>query len=237
MTNIFSRLRQNSIEVSQIRGTFCPRIIDNDILSSAASLQEITQSKEAQSDTVIGYFFFDFNDMEKQSSKKAIRSLLFQFALQQQNRLQTLEELYQRYENGQQQPAEEAVRSLLKDAIACTGHKYIILDALDECANREDFLIFIRELVQSQRKGLRIMITSRREKDIQEQLGSIANYDINIQSAIVNEDIRIYVRNRLATDSKLKKWPATVQEDIVATLMKKADGMYVLYRKSLYSVC
>ena len=59
------------------------------------------------------------------------------------------------------------------------------------------------------------MITSRREKDIEEQLGSIANYNINIQSAIVDEDIRIYVRDRLATDGKLKKWPEKVQEDII----------------------
>ncbi len=52
----------------------------------------------------------------------------------------------------------------------------------------------------------------------------------------MDEDIRIYVRNRLATDSKLKKWPGKVQEDIVAVLMEKADGMYVRYLKALYPV-
>lgn len=181
---------------------------------------------------MVSYFFFDFNDTEKQSSKKAIRSLLFRITLQQRNRLQILEQLYQKCGNGQQQPAEDVIRSLLKDAVACTGHKYIILDALDECADREDFIAFIRELVHPKHEGLRIMITSRREKDIEEQLGSIVNYDINIQSAIVDEDIRIYVRNRLATDSKLKKWPGKVQEDIVAVLMEKADGMYVHYLKA-----
>ncbi len=185
---------------------------------------------------MVSYFYFDFNDMEKQSSKKAIRSLLFQFTLQQQNRLQILEYLYQRCGNGQQQPAEDVIRSLLKDAVVYTGDKYIILDALDEYTNPEDFIIFIRELVHSQQEGLRVMITSRREKDIEEQLGSIANYNINIQSAIIDEDIRIYVRNRLATDSKLKKWPGKVQEDIVAVLIEKADGMYVRYLKALYPV-
>ena len=177
------------------------------------------------------YFYFDFNDIEKQSSKKAIRSLLFQFTLQQQNRLQILEQLYQKYENGQQQPAEDVIRALLKDALSCTEYKYIILDALDECADREVFVTFIRDLVNSQQEGLRVMITSRREKDIGEQLGDIANYNIDIQSAIVDEDIRVYVRDRLATDSKLKKWPAKVQEDIITVMMKKADGMYVWYLK------
>ena len=180
---------------------------------------------------MVSYFYFDFNDVEKQSSGKAIRSLLFQFSLQQQNRVQILERLYDRCHNGQQQPAEDVIRSLLKDAVACTGHKYIMLDALDECVNREDFMVFIRELVHSQQEGLRTMITSRRERDIEEQLGSVANYDISIQSAIVDEDIAMYVRNCLATDRKLKKWPATVQEDIIALLMEKAGGMYVRYLK------
>ncbi|KAL8784419.1 MAG: hypothetical protein Q9195_009047 [Heterodermia aff. obscurata] len=193
---------------------------------SAASLEEILRSKEVQPDTVVSYFYFDFNDVEKQSSPKAIRSLLFQFSLQQQNRLQILEDLYRRCQNGQQQPAEDVIRSLLKDAVACTGYKYIILDALDECVEREDFMLFIRDLVPSHQKGLRIMITSRRERDIEEHLGSIANFAIGIQSAIVDEDIGVYVRNRLATDSKLKKWPAKVQEDIVAILMEKSDGMF-----------
>ena len=182
---------------------------------------------------MVSYFFFDFNDAEKQSSEKAIRSLLFQFTLQQQKRLQILEDLYQRCGKGQQQPAEHVMRSLLKDAIACTGSKYIILDALDECTNREDFMVFIDELIHSQPEGLRIMITSRREKDIEEQLGSIADHDINIQSAIVDEDIRIYVHNRLATDKKFKKWPEKVQEGIVAVLMKKADGMYAREIKAI----
>lgn len=164
--------------------------------------------------------------MEKQFSKKAIRSLLFQLTLQQQNRLQILEQLYQKCENGQQQPAEAVIQSLLMDAIACTGHKYIILDAMDECANREDFLIFIDKMVTLQQPGLHIMITSRREKDIEERIKVLANYNINIQSAIVDEDIRVYIHDRLVTDSKLKNWPNPVQNEIVATMMKKADGMY-----------
>ena len=128
---------------------------------------------------MVGFFYFDFNEMEKQSSKKAIRSLLFQLA-HQQGRLQTLEQLYQKCGNGQQQPGEDAIRPLLKDIIARTGHKYIIFDALDKYADREDFITFISNLVDLQIEYLHIIITSRREKDIEDQLGPIADYKINI---------------------------------------------------------
>jgi hypothetical protein len=46
--------------------------------------------------------------------------------------------------------------------------KYIVLDALDECTDREDLLTFICDLTNSKIDGLRIMATSRRERDIEE---------------------------------------------------------------------
>lgn len=134
--------------------------------------------------------------------------------------------MYQKCQYGQQQPAEAMIRSLLKDAVSCTEQKYIMLDAMDECADREDFLSFIHELVNLHQQGLHIMITSRREKDIEEQLAFLVTYNINIQSAVVDEDIRVYVHDRLATDNKLKKWPKAVQKEIMTVMMKKADGMY-----------
>ena len=113
-------------------------------------------------------------------------------------------------------------------------HKYIILDALDECADREDLMTFVGKLVESHMESLHIMITSRREKDIEDQLGSLADYKINIQSAIVDEDIRVYVHDRLATDIKLRKWSKDVQSTIITALMGKAGGMYVYRLIALY---
>jgi ankyrin repeat domain-containing protein 50 len=174
----------------------------------------------------MGYFYFDFNDREKRSARKAVRSILFQFALQQHDRLHVLEQLYQKCGNGQQQPAEDEIRSLLRDAIAGIENKYIFLDALDECTDREDLLTFLHELINSKQQGLRVLATSRREKDIEDRLSSIAYHNINIQSAVVDEDIRVYVRGRLATDINFKKWPPAVQEEITTTMMEKAGGMY-----------
>jgi hypothetical protein len=71
--------------------------------------------EESQSDTMFGYFYLDFNDVEKQSSRKAVRSLLFQFAQQARNGLQNVEQLYQKCGSGHQQPAEDVIRSLLRD--------------------------------------------------------------------------------------------------------------------------
>ena len=81
--------------------------------------------------------------------------------------------------------------------------------------------------VSSLTETLRILITSRRERDIEDLLSTVTDYNINIKSAIVDRDIYIYVLDRLAMDSRLKKWPLAVQEEITVTLMEKAGGMCV----------
>ena len=49
-----------------------------------------------------------------------------------------------------------------------------------------------------------------------------------LQRAVVDEDIRKYVRNRISVDKRLKKWQnSEVQAEIEVALMNKAHGMYV----------
>ncbi|EXJ68500.1 uncharacterized protein A1O5_08293 [Cladophialophora psammophila CBS 110553] len=199
---------------------------------SAASLHHILQHKEP--DTIVSYFYFDFNDIEKQSSNKAIRSLLFQIATQATDIAHELELLYGRCSHGQQQPAEDVIHSLFRKVMDTPREKYIVLDALDECTDREGLLTFLRELIASKPRDLRVLATSRRERDIDDELSPVADYNINIlQSAVVDEDIRVYIRDRMATDKGLKKWPDPVQTEITTALMEKADGMF---RKTLSSL-
>jgi hypothetical protein len=207
-------------------------------MNSAASLHHILQHKESYPNRIVSYFYFDFNDAEKQSSRKAIRSLLFQFAQQGSDVVEKLERLYQTCRNGQQQPAEDVFPLMLREAIAHPGEKYIVLDALDECTDREGLLTFLRELVGSKPRDLRVLATSRREKDIEDELSSVADHNINIQSTIVDADIRVYIRDRMATDTKLRKWPDSVQNEIMIALMEKAGGMYVdsILRNYIYGV-
>jgi hypothetical protein len=134
--------------------------------------------------------------------------------------------MYRKCGSEQQQSVEDAIHALLQDMMDQIECKYVILDALDECSDREELLRFVCRLADSKPKGLLIMATSCRERGIEEQLRPIADHNINIQSAIVDEDIRVYVRHRPVTDSKLKKWPPAVQDEITSVMMEKADGMY-----------
>ena len=154
-----------------------------------------------------------------------VRSILYQLSQQKSKTQHILQSLYQRCGNGQQQPGCTNVRELLRESLAVPTPVYIILDALDECADREDLLDFLSSFVQLKLAGVRILATSRRERDIEERLLPSTAYNINIQSAVVDEDIRLYIKARLATDAKLKKWSDSVRIEILDALIKKANGM------------
>jgi hypothetical protein len=81
-----------------------------------------------------------------------------------------------------------------------------------------------------QLESLHIIVTSRKERDIESSLESLVDTCniMPLQSAVVDEDIRKYVRHRISVDKKLKKWRSgEIQAEIEIALMRGAHGMYV----------
>ena len=117
----------------------------------------------------------------------------------------------------------------LRQMMVTLDDTYIILDSLDECTERSELLTNLKQIISWKDANLHILVTSRRERDIEEALTPLIEPEepISIQSAVVNADIRVYVQDRLQNDPKLKRWTNTpnVQQEIVSTLMSKADGM------------
>jgi hypothetical protein len=102
---------------------------------------------------------------------------------------------------------------------------FIILDALDECKEREELLGLLENFIDWEVESLHVLATSRRERDIEEALEPLVTGQVCIQSALVNADIYIHICERLQNDLKLRKWPANVQTEIEKTLMDGAHGM------------
>ena len=102
---------------------------------------------------------------------------------------------------------------------------YIVLDALDECTEREELLKFLETIAGWNNNKLHIIATSRREGDITDALDPWVTNQVCIQSELVSADIRTYIHEKLQNDRKLKAWPSTVQSEIEATLMDGAHGM------------
>ena len=175
------------------------------------------------------YFYFDFKDVEKQGQEKMIRSLILQLSSQFGSTPQSLKALHLSCMNGERQPTRGMLLATLHQMMESFEETFIILDALDECSERQELLEDIEEFNHWTDVNLHILSTSRREKDIEERIEPLAHDKgrKHIDSMHVNEDIRAYVHEKLQTDLKLKRWhkKPEVQQEIENALMDKADGM------------
>ena len=119
---------------------------------------------------MVAYFYFEFSDTEKQSHDHLTRSLIMQLSAQSMSTLKALEELFTHHQNGNQNPSTKGLVATLKEIINSSQQTYIILDALDECKERKELLLLIKEMTEWNMGKLYILATSRKEKDIEESL-------------------------------------------------------------------
>lgn len=181
------------------------------------------------SEFIAAYFYFDFNDNDKQGHEKLIHSLAFQLSATSPKAQDSLLSLYAQCQNGQQQPKSDALLDVIQQILQSFQNFYLILDVLDECQPREDLLLLIDQIMKWKFGNLHFLATSRAEKDISDILYSLVTDQICIQSAIINADIQVYIHERLGEDRHLKKWPPNAKGEIETTLLNGADGMYVSF--------
>ena len=171
------------------------------------------------------YFYFDFNDLDKQRTENLIRSFIVQLSAQCLDLPKSLQLAYSQSQNGQNQPTTEDMKRLLRQLLKSFNSTYILLDALDECTDREELLEIINAIMSWNIQGLQVLATSRKENDIATSLEPLVTSQLCMQSALVEADIRVHILERLSNDPKLKKWPVHVQEEIERALTKNAEGM------------
>ncbi|KAL9607602.1 MAG: hypothetical protein Q9167_007497 [Letrouitia subvulpina] len=190
---------------------------------SSTILHHVLQLSQQAQDIEVGYFFFDFSDGKKKQSEGLIRSLISQgFA-----KIPDIpERLNSTSKDNSQKPTARSLLPTLRDIVDRCSSYFLILDALDECADREELLKTIKVIIDWKLKNLHVLATSRKEIDIQESLETCLTSQISIQDEIVSADIYTFVRARLQSDHKLKRWPEKVKAEIEETLKDGAHGMF-----------
>jgi len=108
---------------------------------------------------------------------------------------------------------------------------FIVLDALDECPKpqRPEIISFVSEVI-AKMQCAKVFITSRREGDILQAFEGKTS-TIQIEAKNIAADIELYVRDEVAElrkgrhGKRLYLTSDKLQEEIIRTLMSKADGM------------
>lgn len=188
----------------------------------------------AESSFAVAYFYFDFNDIEKQNVDNCLSSIIAQLCGDVTKLPEELTALYERC-SGSAKVAKSDLREIFYLFAIHNELKkvFIVFDALDECLDNEkrksrtELLELIMEITNLSQSNMHLLVTSRPEYDIKERLTSLVTHSaISIQGSELKSDISLHINSELSTDPKLRKWPDEMKKEIKQALLIKADGMY-----------
>jgi hypothetical protein len=208
------------------------------ILSSTV-IEHLLQYFHDDSSIVTVYFYFDFNDTQKQDPELMLRSLLCQLLQRSFTVPKGVDALYSSCENGRRQPSLHVLLEVTRQAAQEFTQVYLVLDALDECTQRSELMDMLKTVAGWQLNNVHLLMTSRKERDIERSLESYIKEEdtLCLQRAVVDKDIQRYVQKRLCDDKGLAKWnkDVAVRQEIEAALMGGARGMCVCSPSSAQS--
>lgn len=183
-------------------------------------------SRYCKSDPLLGIAFFYFDFQDKDALPHAVlRSLIKQLFLQCKVTPDALVKLYSECSDGQRSPTLEGLISTAKSIIQNFLNVYIILDALDECPERNKLLKLLEVIHDWSIGTLHILVTSRKKRDIEVRLRRLVSYEVAMDEGDVDGDVRIHVSRVLDQDIEFQMFSAEEKQKIEATLVNGTHGM------------
>ncbi|KAH7418982.1 ankyrin repeat-containing domain protein [Cadophora sp. MPI-SDFR-AT-0126] len=188
---------------------------------------------EYQSDEVgLAYFFCDYKDPMKQDPSTVLRTLLNQLSSQNIAVYQNVHKFYKdQYKDDRvanlAPPSLDVVRSSFSQFLDASFQKvFIVIDAVDECNDRECILKAISAIGDSV-EHIKILVSSREDLLINEEFKDFPN--LKMRPMDVSGDIESYVDatlNARIASKKLKVKDEELRKQISDTLVLKAEGMF-----------
>jgi hypothetical protein len=140
-----------------------------------------------------------------------------------------LAKLYHSCHDGGSQPSVESLHATLLLILDAFNDVFIILDALDECAERKDLLKWIKEMTSWRKGKLHLLVTNRPEEDITKDLRLLDPDHIYITQDLITRDIKRYVDHILDGENAFDRWNNDIKANIKNKLLNNAGGMFVFF--------
>lgn len=132
--------------------------------------------------------------------------------------------LWEKYKGKKSRPPPDELLNILNLVVREYFNKvYVVLDALDECSERQILLPILRQLMKD--KCVSLFLTSRIEHDIQKSFSEYQIYSTSIESGVVATDVELFLNEHIKTIETLRDLSHALQKEIVLRLVEGAKGM------------
>lgn len=192
------------------------------VLSS--TIIEHIQSFEKSPKPKLAYFYVDAIEKPHRTALGICTSAISQLSQQCDEMPEFLLEKYRIARRlGRSKIAEvDGVFEIFQDLVALSPSVYLVVDALDECAEIEAILTWLKSVIQSSPR-IRILCLSRETMTIRKSLGHHAI--IQLSAASTRSDIERYL---VSVFDNLPFVETRIKNRVLRTLDQKAEGMFLL---------
>ena len=194
---------------------------------ASAIINKLIEDCEKMTKVGIAFFYFDFNNQSTmQDHNRFLRSIIEQLSSECGDIPKSLAALYRRSRNGTLQPMTADLLTTLQSIIHDFSHFYLVIDAFDECKEKQQFLGFLNAVMMWKFPQTHILVTSRTDIDAEIRNRKWDCTSIIIEEHLVDADVEKHVLATLEDDEILNRWDPEQQRLIAKSLIEGTKGNF-----------
>jgi hypothetical protein len=202
-------------------------------VSDSATVVEYLQTDLDQKQSIVLYFFCSHRNPRKRNLENCLNAFSKQLLDMSPEYFNYTKEQYneklQKTQGQQGTPAKLSIDeyiSLIKQFCLRLEKVVVVVDALDECADRSGFFRGLLKL-SGESLTINLFLTSRYEVELERMINPVASHRLALKEHM-RSDIRTYLYAETTTrigQGSLKLRQESLVANIIAVLEEKADGM------------
>jgi hypothetical protein len=186
------------------------------------------ESKQtSQSDRASVFIYCDYDQRNSQTPLALLSSLLEQVLRRSSgdglpSEVSSLYALHKKYNT---RPTLPQITDLFRGVCSHYTVVHIVVDALDECAETEEYALEFIKAVQALGANVKLMCTSRFSTTFDPFFGKATRLQISARS----EDIRTFLKAHIQQHSRLSahvRADINLEEEVITAINEEAQGMY-----------
>jgi hypothetical protein len=204
---------------------FCPGIPGAGKTMTAAIAVDHLCRRARKEDIGVAYLFCSYKAQAEQTCDALLAALLKHLVQNRPDRAGAVIQMHETHLKQRTRPPLDEIFAALQTACSSYPVVYVVVDALDECTNRDGTRAkLIDRLRQLQTKvNLRLMCTSRFIPEIEEEFRSDAVFEVRASK----QDVRRYVAGQLPRLPRCIQQDSRLRQDVQDGIAQAVDGMYV----------
>jgi hypothetical protein len=171
------------------------------------------------------YIYCNYKEQATQTPFNLVGSLLKQLVQDHRASYEHVKPMYKYHHERRTHPTFEELRQALQVEMKTFTKVFILVDALDECAETNDTRAKLLTVLESFASIANILVTSRDLASIARHFCSTKRLDIHAD----DQDVRRYIESRIPHEPRLAlhvKGCPELQEEIVNKIIENVRGMY-----------